>query len=91
MVLIFAGILGIAVCDFNLSKEDPSPNTVCPDGSSQCPDKDTCCKTPNGWGCCPIQNAVCCDDLKHCCPEDYTCGAGKCTKKEAEAEVNSWW
>ena len=68
-------------------KQQPSlKNVVCPDGQSQCPDANTCCKLSSGqWGCCPILNAVCCSDGKHCCPSGYTCelSSGTCTK-EAE-------
>ncbi len=45
----------------------------CPDGKSACPDKDTCCRTAKGYGCCPLPNAVCCSDMTHCCPEGKTC------------------
>ncbi|CAI8005802.1 Progranulin, partial [Geodia barretti] len=45
------------------------PSVVCPDGQSQCPDGNTCCKLSSGqWGCCPLPNAVCCSDGEHCCP-----------------------
>lgn len=49
----------------------------CPDGMSSCPSGDTCCvMSSNGYGCCPLTNAVCCNDGVHCCPEDYSCGSG---------------
>ena len=36
---------------------------MCPDGQSECPSGSTCCKLDNGeYGCCPLPNAVCCDD-----------------------------
>ena len=60
-------------------------NVVCPDGQSQCPDGDTCCKLSSGqYGCCPLPNAVCCSDMVHCCPEGYKCdvSAGTCTKQD---------
>ncbi|XP_033095515.1 progranulin-like, partial [Anneissia japonica] len=56
---------------------------ICPDGQSECPDDNTCCKMTSGqYGCCPMPNAVCCSDGLHCCPSGYTCdtGAGTCTK-----------
>ena len=59
-------------------------NVVCPDGQSQCPDGNTCCKLSTGeWGCCPLPKAVCCSDHTHCCPNGYTCdvSAGTCTKQ----------
>ncbi|XP_069760949.1 progranulin-like isoform X2 [Narcine bancroftii] len=35
---------------------------------------DTCCKRPSGdWECCPLPEAVCCQDHEHCCPKGYTC------------------
>ncbi|XP_015740916.1 progranulin [Coturnix japonica] len=46
----------------------------CPDNSSSCPDGATCCRLPSGpYGCCPLQNAVCCSDGLHCCPQGTTC------------------
>ena len=49
-------------------------NAACPGGSSECPDQTTCCQLSSGdWGCCPLPNAVCCEDHLHCCPEgNYT-------------------
>uniref|UniRef100_A0A8C7YJZ1 Granulin a n=1 Tax=Oryzias sinensis TaxID=183150 RepID=A0A8C7YJZ1_9TELE len=44
------------------------------DGSTACPDQTTCCKTQEGgWACCPLPEAVCCDDHEHCCPTGTTC------------------
>ena len=58
-------------------------NVVCPDGASECPDGNTCCKLASGqYGCCPLPKAVCCSDGVHCCPNGYTCdtSAGTCNK-----------
>ena len=53
-------------------------NVVCPDGESQCPDGNTCCKLASGqYGCCPLPEAVCCNDHVHCCPHGYTCDTCK--------------
>ncbi|XP_033106218.1 progranulin-like isoform X1 [Anneissia japonica] len=53
-----------------LSYESP----LCPDGHSRCSDGYTCCKMSTGvWGCCPLPDAVCCEDGIHCCPKDNTC------------------
>ena len=60
-------------------------NVVCPGGSSECPDDNTCCKLSSGeWGCCPLPKAVCCSDGEHCCPNGYTCdvSAGTCNKQD---------
>uniref|UniRef100_A0A4W5QDZ4 Granulin b n=1 Tax=Hucho hucho TaxID=62062 RepID=A0A4W5QDZ4_9TELE len=47
---------------------------ICPDGEAECPDDTTCCQLPDGsWGCCPLANAVCCEDKMHCCPEGTKC------------------
>ncbi|MBN3312902.1 GRN protein, partial [Atractosteus spatula] len=47
---------------------------ICPDGESECPSHATCCPLPDGsWGCCPLEQAVCCDDKKHCCPQGTRC------------------
>nr|AJD81432.1 granulin epithelin precursor variant 1 [Pinctada fucata] len=62
-----------------------SKEVVCPDGQSQCSDKETCCKLASGaYGCCPRINAVCCEDHKHCCPEGTTCetSKGRCMRQD---------
>ncbi|KAL3997898.1 Granulin family protein [Acanthocheilonema viteae] len=47
---------------------------TCPGGKSICPDTATCCLIDVGtYGCCPIMDAVCCDDRTHCCPPDTKC------------------
>uniref|UniRef100_A0A3Q0S496 Granulin b n=1 Tax=Amphilophus citrinellus TaxID=61819 RepID=A0A3Q0S496_AMPCI len=44
------------------------------DKSTTCPGKSTCCKTASGgWACCPLSQAVCCDDHVHCCPHSKVC------------------
>uniref|UniRef100_A0A8C2C0V8 Granulin a n=1 Tax=Cyprinus carpio TaxID=7962 RepID=A0A8C2C0V8_CYPCA len=51
------------------------------DSTKSCPDGSTCCKTKEGgWACCPLAQAVCCDDFIHCCPHGTTCNvaAGSC-------------
>jgi C1A family cysteine protease len=58
----------------------PSPTGTCPDGSS-C--DGTCCCAAEifgqclQYGCCPYENAVCCDDHEHCCPESTICVLGE--------------
>ncbi|XP_040046250.2 granulin a [Gasterosteus aculeatus] len=48
-------------------------NVSC-DATHQCPDGTTCCKTATQeWACCPLPEAVCCDDHEHCCPTGTTC------------------
>ncbi|XP_060085817.1 fibrillin-1-like [Ylistrum balloti] len=63
-------------------------DVICPDGHSECKSGSTCCLIEgNKYGCCPVPNAVCCADKKHCCPNGYTCetGSGKCTRNNAIA------
>ncbi|XP_040392925.1 progranulin isoform X3 [Cygnus olor] len=44
------------------------------DDETSCPDGSTCCRLSSGaWGCCPLEQAVCCPDHEHCCPQGYTC------------------
>ncbi|XP_054750763.2 uncharacterized protein ZC84.1-like isoform X1 [Lytechinus pictus] len=64
---------------------------ICPDGQSECPDGNTCCKLSSGqYGCCPLPNAVCCSDGEHCCPSGYTCdvSAGTCSRGNS---IVSWY
>lgn len=52
-----------------------SNNSTCFSSQFVCPDDTTCCKgsVPGTFGCCPMENAVCCEDGQHCCPEDTVC------------------
>ncbi|XP_053944646.1 progranulin isoform X3 [Cuculus canorus] len=44
------------------------------DEETSCPDGNTCCRLASGaWGCCPLEQAVCCGDHQHCCPRGFTC------------------
>ncbi|VDN97463.1 unnamed protein product [Rodentolepis nana] len=46
----------------------------CNDGQTVCPDDSTCCSLSDGtYGCCPLPNALCCEDKLHCCPNGYKC------------------
>ncbi|XP_034046800.1 granulin a [Thalassophryne amazonica] len=53
------------------------------DDQTKCKDDETCCKiSATTWGCCPLPHAVCCSDMKYCCPAGYTCtGEGGCVQK----------
>ena len=67
-----------------VKKKTDVNSVICPDGQSECPDQNTCCKLSSGqWGCCPLPKAVCCSDGVHCCPNGYTCDVseGTCTRK----------
>eukprot|EP00887_Chlorella_sp_A99_P001556 scaffold8.g1556.t1 len=67
----------------------PTPQPVACDDTTQCPAGNTCCCMRDffgfcfTWACCPLENAVCCDDHEHCCPSDLpVCDtvAGRCLK-----------
>ncbi|KAM3863970.1 granulin a [Diretmus argenteus] len=65
----------------------------CSDGVSECPEETTCCETPDGsWGCCPMPQAVCCDDKTHCCPKGSTCDVAqsKCISSSTQKETPMW-
>ncbi|XP_020090257.1 oryzain alpha chain-like [Ananas comosus] len=53
-----------------------APSSVC-DNYYSCPESTTCCcmyETGSlcfAWGCCPYEDATCCDDHYSCCPHDY--------------------
>ncbi|MGH0142184.1 UNVERIFIED_CONTAM: hypothetical protein FKN15_052238 [Acipenser sinensis] len=49
-----------------------SGSITCPDGT-MCSDHSTCCKTLNGYECCPVPEAFCCSDGNHCCPYGFHC------------------
>uniref|UniRef100_A0A3Q3LAT3 Granulins domain-containing protein n=1 Tax=Labrus bergylta TaxID=56723 RepID=A0A3Q3LAT3_9LABR len=56
-------------------------NDVPCNSTASCPDGSTCCKTKEGgWACCPLPEAVCCEDFIHCCPKGKKCNvaAGTC-------------
>ncbi|XP_074973403.1 LOW QUALITY PROTEIN: progranulin [Phalacrocorax aristotelis] len=52
----------------------PKAHDVKCDERTSCPEGNTCCRLSSGaWGCCPMEEAVCCPDHVHCCPQGYTC------------------
>uniref|UniRef100_A0A8C3YRV0 Progranulin n=1 Tax=Catagonus wagneri TaxID=51154 RepID=A0A8C3YRV0_9CETA len=68
-----------------LSQQKPpaSGSDVSCDNVTSCSSFSTCCPlTPGEWGCCPVPEAVCCSDHRHCCPKGYTCLADGHCKKE---------
>lgn len=50
---------------------------TCPD-STVCNEPSTCCQTATSFGCCPFENATCCSDQLHCCPNGYSCKDQRC-------------
>ncbi|XP_009470405.1 PREDICTED: granulins, partial [Nipponia nippon] len=52
----------------------PKARDVQCDEETSCPDGNTCCRLSSGaWGCCPLEEAVCCPDTVHCCANGHTC------------------
>ncbi|XP_073799715.1 granulin a isoform X13 [Danio rerio] len=63
------------------TKVSPVSSDVACNDTVACPDGSTCCKDKDGdWGCCPLPEAVCCEDFIHCCPHGKKCNvaAGSC-------------
>ncbi|XP_036054006.1 LOW QUALITY PROTEIN: progranulin [Onychomys torridus] len=52
-----------------------------------CPIGQTCCPSlREGWACCQLPHAVCCEDHQHCCPAGYTCNVkARTCEKEVES------
>eukprot|EP00197_Chlamydomonas_leiostraca_P006203 CAMPEP_0202861608 /NCGR_PEP_ID=MMETSP1391-20130828/2947_1 /ASSEMBLY_ACC=CAM_ASM_000867 /TAXON_ID=1034604 /ORGANISM="Chlamydomonas leiostraca, Strain SAG 11-49" /LENGTH=497 /DNA_ID=CAMNT_0049541025 /DNA_START=70 /DNA_END=1563 /DNA_ORIENTATION=- len=83
------------------SPKPPKPSPVACDDTSECPAATTCCCVTEflnmclQWGCCPIEEAVCCDDNQHCCPPTLpVCdtAAGRCLPaKGVPAELGQAW
>ncbi|XP_047428795.1 granulin a isoform X2 [Mugil cephalus] len=56
-----------------ISVQDDPVSVKC-SSVDQCPTDTTCCQLLSGkWGCCPLKNAVCCQDMEHCCPQGFAC------------------
>ncbi|XP_031415477.1 granulin a isoform X2 [Clupea harengus] len=66
----------------------PKENDVACDSTHACADGTTCCKTETGeWACCPLAEAVCCEDHIHCCPKGTTCDVAHDTCQSAQGPV----
>jgi len=81
---------------------------ICPGEKYKCPDGTTCCslnsqnkpfeaeKTESQmdteYGCCPLENAVCCADHVHCCPHDMECNLREetCDRKKGNKYKTAW-
>lgn len=58
--IILFGLIFVTICVAEL----------CPDHKKSCRRGQTCCDDKQGgFGCCPYENATCCTDGLHCCPE----------------------
>ncbi|XP_077407642.1 granulin b [Vanacampus margaritifer] len=68
------------------------PDTKC-DATTTCPGTSTCCpNVAGGWACCPLKQAVCCDDGAHCCPHGKRCNlaAETCDDPSGAAPPLPW-
>ncbi|KAJ3601482.1 hypothetical protein NHX12_032450 [Muraenolepis orangiensis] len=67
---------------------------ICGDGESECPEKTTCCEdSDRSWGCCPLPEAVCCEDTAHGCPGGSACDVkqSKCVSLSTSQEMPIGW
>uniref|UniRef100_A0A8C5GSS2 Progranulin-like n=1 Tax=Gouania willdenowi TaxID=441366 RepID=A0A8C5GSS2_GOUWI len=61
------------------------------DAQTMCPRGNTCCQKEDGqWACCPLPQAVCCDDHEHCCPKGYRCNVAEQTCDKPDATAVLW-
>ncbi|XP_029562755.1 progranulin isoform X1 [Salmo trutta] len=75
---------------FSYVLEEPLPNSKC-DESTSCPGQSTCCKTTTGnWACCPLPNAMCCNDHLHCCPHGTVCNLEASTCDDPSGFTMPW-
>lgn len=57
-------------------------------GTFFCEDGETCCEiTESVYGCCPLPDAVCCKDGKHCCPSGTTCDLKQSKCKDGSGKL----
>ncbi|XP_034448433.1 granulin a isoform X2 [Hippoglossus hippoglossus] len=74
--LVIPSYTKLAATTTTSSVQADSSSVQC-DALNLCPERTTCCQLVTGeWGCCPLQNAVCCPDKEHCCPQGYSCNTG---------------
>jgi len=72
------------------TKQESKDNNVCP-GGTVCPGDQTCCPIGGGdYGCCPFANAVCCSDMRHCCPEGKRCNLSAGTCDSSPEKILPW-
>ncbi|CAL8086776.1 unnamed protein product [Orchesella dallaii] len=63
---------------------------LCPDHKKSCRKGQTCCDDKQGgFGCCPYENATCCTDGLHCCPQETSCdlSAGRCRRNKSQKQL----
>ncbi|GMR51797.1 hypothetical protein PMAYCL1PPCAC_21992 [Pristionchus mayeri] len=79
-ILILAALFAVSI------------SKLCPNPEYSCPETATCCVIsdvpPGEYGCCPMPEAVCCDDHIHCCPGGQECDVeqGVCTAADGEVK-----
>ncbi|CAB1452221.1 unnamed protein product [Pleuronectes platessa] len=74
--LVIPSYTKLAATTTTSSVQADSRSVQC-DALNLCPERTTCCQLVTGeWGCCPLQNAVCCPDKEHCCPQGFSCHTG---------------
>lgn len=79
LLKFFLSLISLSLISFTFS-------TQCRDGS-YCPGRQTCCLSLYGVGCCPYEDAICCGDGVHCCPNGFICGDYSCYKQTGDANL----
>ena len=78
--------ISVFIFSFVLSVWSTPLSQECSNSGKTCLLRETCChfKEESTTGCCPLNNAVCCEDQAHCCPQGYDCSdsALLCQKQE---------
>jgi len=98
-VMLLSFLIGSVLLCYTLSCSHAAQLLVdtttvaCQDGTS-CPNGNTCCaKVDGGYGCCPLSDAVCCEDKIHCCPQGSQCdvSGGECiTAVDDKIQQQKW-
>uniref|UniRef100_A0A8C2WIB1 Granulin b n=1 Tax=Cyclopterus lumpus TaxID=8103 RepID=A0A8C2WIB1_CYCLU len=71
----------------------PAADGKC-DELTSCPGKDTTCcfmGAARRWGCCPLPQAVCCEDGLHCCPGGHACEPHRSACSKGPLVVVPWF
>ncbi|KAK0148698.1 Granulin [Merluccius polli] len=73
------------------SYDTEDDDNICPD-ESRCPPEYSCLRALTRFSCCPLTQAVCCEDMKHCCPGGSACDVKqcKCVSLSTNKEMPMW-
>ncbi|XP_034414303.1 granulin b isoform X1 [Cyclopterus lumpus] len=76
-----------------LQKVPALPTRNMCDAQTSCPRDTTCCfmGAARRWGCCPLPQAVCCEDGLHCCPGGHACEPHRSACSKGPLVVVPWF